>query len=184
MPLLAGIATPAQEARLIAHLRDQAQFATPFPVPSTAANHPAFDPQRYWAGPSWPVPNWFLIMALAERHPVLSRDLRRQTLAMIAEGDANFTRQAARAASLMETNCVDGRVTTPCRRLYQHAWLWDSAIAAVGWTHVGARPAPLPPDDGGPQFWEYYHPYSGAPLGAPLMTWTAAVFLELLEGNG
>ena len=38
MPLLAGIATPAQEARLIAHLQDPAMFATPFPVPSTAVS--------------------------------------------------------------------------------------------------------------------------------------------------
>ena len=99
---------------------------------------------------------------------------------MIAESDEDPAGFAGHAAQLMETNSVDRRTTTPSRRLYQHAWLWDSAIAAVGWTHVDARPAPLPPHDGGPQFWEYYDPFTGAPLGAPLMTWTAAVFLDLL----
>ena len=127
------------------------------------------------------MPNWLLVQALTERYPQLADSCVCRTLAEIAEGDEDTARQAARAAGLMETNSVDGRTTTPSRRLYQHAWLWDSAIAAVGWTHVGARPAPLPPDDGGPQFWEYYHPYTGAPLGAPLMTWTAAVFLDLLD---
>ncbi len=180
LPLLAGIATPGQAARLIAHLRDPGKFATAFPVPSTALDEPAFDPLRYWAGPSWPVPNWLLVRALAALEPELGARLRTRTLAMIAETEGDPGQYAERARQVIEGNSVEGGATTPSRRQYQHAWLWDSAIAALGWTYIDTRPELLPADSPGPNFWEYYHPLTGAPLGAPRMTWTAAVYLDLL----
>jgi hypothetical protein len=180
LPLLAGIATPEQAARLIGHLRDPGKFATPFPIPSTALDEPAFDPLRYWAGPSWPVPNWLIARALSGLDPELGAHLRGRTLAMIAETEGDPGQHAERARQVIEGNSVEGGATTPSRRQYQHAWLWDSAIAALGWTYIDRRPEPLAPDSAGPNFWEYYHPLTGAPLGAPRMTWTAAVFLDLL----
>ena len=183
MPLLNDIATTGQAERLLDHLRDPSEFWTPFPVPSTAANHPAFDPHRYWAGPSWPVPNWLLVRALADRRPEVADQLRERTLAMIAEGEENPGTWRERAEQLMDFNSVAARTTTPSRGQYQHAWLWDSAIAAVGWTHVDDKPAPFDPASDGPRFWEYFHPFTGEPLGAKLMTWTAAVFLDLLDGG-
>ena len=81
----------------------------------------------------------------------------------------------------MQLNSVGGRTTTPSRGQYQHAWLWDSAVAAVGWAQVAEQPDPLDPTSAGPLFWEYYHPQTGEPLGAQLMTWTAAVYLDLLS---
>ena len=181
MPLLSGVATPDQARRLLDHLRDPAEFAAPFPVPSTALNHPAFDPYRYWAGPSWPVPNWFLARALQDHDPALAEHLRQRTLTMIAEGEGDPERWRVRAEQTMQLNSVGGRTTTPSRGQYQHAWLWDSAIAAVGWAHIDRQPDPLDPDSDGPLFWEYYHPQTGDPLGAKLMTWTAAVYLDLLD---
>ncbi|MFN8498831.1 MAG: trehalase family glycosidase [Anaerolineae bacterium] len=180
MPLLADIADARQATRLLAHLQDPAEFWTPFPVPSTAATDPAFDPLRYWTGPSWPVPNWLLHRALRSLAPDLSRRLRDSTLRMIAESDDDPARWWERATQVMAYNSVGGRTTTPSRQQYQHAWLWDSAVAAVGWTYTDEEPGPFDPTGPGPLFWEYYHPYTGAPLGARLMTWTAAVFLDLL----
>jgi len=100
---------------------------------------------------------------------------------MIAEGDPDVARWRARAAQVMDSNTIGERMTTPSRRQYQHAWLWDSAVSAIGWTHVTDKPEAFDPDAGGPHFWEYYHPFTGEPLGARQMTWTAAVYLELLD---
>ncbi|HYP18801.1 MAG TPA: trehalase family glycosidase [Chloroflexia bacterium] len=186
-PLLPGIASDEQAARLVEHLTRPGRFGTPVPVPSTPADSPAFDPLRYWSGPSWPVTNWLVIRALRERHNDqalrLREVLRRSTLAMIEEGaGAEHTRRAA--ALCMEANSVGEEFTTPSRRQYQHGWLWDSAIAAACWPLVPTKPGPAEAaavEVGTPGFWEYYHPHTGEPLGAPRMTWTAALYLELLH---
>lgn len=180
MPLLAAIADDEQSARLLTHLQEPAAFWTTFPVASTAATDPAFDPLRYWAGPSWPVPNWLLRRALRDHAPDLAQRLRERTLTMLAEGEGDPSRWLDRAAQVMAYNSVGGFTTTPSRQQYQHAWLWDSAVAAVGWTLIADEPDPFDPVSPGPLFWEYYHPFTGAPLGARLMTWTAAVYLDLL----
>ena len=184
MPLLGDIADSRQASRLLQHLQNADEFWTPFPVPSTGATDPSFDPLRYWTGPSWPVPNWLLYRALRRLAPDLSLRLRDCTLRMIAESEGDPTQWRRRAAEVMAYNSVGGRTTTPSRQQYQHAWLWDSAVAAIGWTLVDDEPAAFDPASPGPLFWEYYHPYTGAPLGARLMTWTAAVFLDLLAAKG
>jgi hypothetical protein len=71
--------------------------------------------------------------------------------------------------------------TTPSARQYAHAWLWDSAIVAASWPLVAAPPDPPATPSAAPGFWEYYHPTTGAPLGARPMTWTASLLLELLD---
>jgi hypothetical protein len=182
-PLLAGVASDEQAARLVEWLQDRAQFATQVPVPSAAVDSPAFDPMRYWSGPSWPVTNWLIVRGLRERVgadvPVLAENLRQSTLDMIAEGlDAGEVRQAA--VRLMEANSVGEDFTTPSRRQYQHGWLWDSAIVAASWPLVAEKPDASAASEE-PGFWEYYHPATGAPLGARYMTWTASLYLELLS---
>ena len=51
-------------ARLVAHLRDPAEFALPYPVPSVAANEPSFMPGNargfIWRGPTWINSNWLI----------------------------------------------------------------------------------------------------------------------------
>jgi hypothetical protein len=84
----------------------------------------------------------------------------------------------------MEANSVGEDFTTPSRRQYQHGWLWDSAIVAGSWPLVSDNPQVGSLVQGqqagiGPGFWEYYHPVTGAPLGAAHMTWTASLYLEL-----
>ncbi len=50
--------------RLVAHLRDPASFALPYPVPSVAAREPSFMPGDargfIWRGPSWINSNWLI----------------------------------------------------------------------------------------------------------------------------
>lgn len=178
MPLMGGIAQPQQAGRLIAHLLDADQFWSEVPVPSTSLSSSAFNPVRYWSGPSWPVTNWLVVRGLQERGSPWAEVLRHSTLKMIAEGtDRSRAREAA--MQVMEQNSMGEAFTTPSTRQYQHAWLWDSAIVAVSWPAVRSKPKPYTEREGDPGFWEYYEPRTGAPLGASRMSWTASLFVEL-----
>jgi hypothetical protein len=180
MPLLAEIADADQARRLLEHLHDPEEFASPVPIPSTALDSPVFSSERYWSGPSWPVTNWLVVRGLRERGEAGADALRLSTLAMIAEGTDPATVRVA-AMGVMELNSFDDHFTTPSSRQYAHAWLWDSAIVAVSWPSVVARPPGYQRQDGDPGFWEYYEPHTGAPLGAKPMTWTASLFVELQD---
>ncbi len=178
VPLMGEIALPAQAERLEDYLRNPGEFWTEVPVPSTSLSSPAFDPLRYWSGPSWPVTNWLVVRGLRERGSSLAGELRQSTLKMISQGaDAERTWRAA--VGVMEQNSVGEEFTTPSTRQYEHGWLWDSAIVSASWPLVSARPAPYKPREGDPGFWEYYQPHTGEPLGAANMSWTASLFLEM-----
>jgi hypothetical protein len=191
VPLMDNIASAEQAARLIARLSDRAEFWTPVPLPSTSPRSASFNPLRYWSGPSWPVTNWLVMRGLMRHAPQLAEQLRLSTINMICEGVGQEPARRS-AVQVMERNSVGEQFTTPSTRQYQHAWLWDSAIVAVSWPLVHTKsslsslspsPADAPPDADHPDkpgFWEYYHPYTGEPLGARPMTWTASLLLELL----
>lgn len=177
MPLMGDVARGEQVTRLINRTSDPTQFWTTTPLPSTATNSPVFDPQRYWAGPSWPVTNWLAYLGLREHGSPLAEELRLHTLRMIAEGvDEAVTREAA--INVMEWHSYGEEFTTPSNRQYAHTWLWDSAIVAMSWPLVKEKPSLVSKVDK-PGFWEYYHPHTGEPLGASPMTWTASLYLEL-----
>ena len=183
MPVLGGVATPGQVDRLVAHLAGPGDFEAAFPIPSTAPNSPLFDPVRYWSGPTWPVTNWLVWRGLRERGHALAASIRRSTLDMIAEGKP-YDEVTRAAMSVMEANSAGEGMkeyTTPSTRQYKHAWLWDSAITATAWAYVREKPGRHTLQPTTPGFWEYYHPTTGEPLGAPYMTWTAALFLDLLH---
>lgn len=181
VPML-GVATDKEARRLLERLSDKRQFWTEVPVPSTAANNEAFNPVRYWSGPSWPVTNWLVILGLRDYDRDMAEWLRRRTLEVIREGASP---EAARSAAerLLLSNSINGRFTTPSRQQYSHAWLWDSAIVAASWPLVTGAGEVQEPQEGDPGFWEYYHPHTGAPLGARNMTWTASLYIELSEMN-
>ncbi len=179
MPLMADVATSEQADRLIAHLSNPNEFWTEWPIPSTAANSSTFNPLRYWSGPSWPVTNWLVYRGLRERGSPLAEELRLRTLRMIAEGvESDVAREAA--MMVMERHSYGEEFTTPSNRQYAHAWLWDSAIVAVSWPLVREKPLLMDRAEK-PGFWEYYHPHTGEPLGAAPMTWTASLYLEMLD---
>jgi hypothetical protein len=183
MPLTAVIADADQARRLVASLLDPATFWTKWPIPSTALSNPAFNPVRYWSGPSWPVTNWLVLRGLQERGVALAEELRQRTLSMIAEG-ADYAQVCEAAMRVMQRNSFGEELTTPSTRQYQHGWLWDSAIVAASWPLVDAQPEQVADREGDPGFWEYYEPATGQPLGASRMTWTASLFLEIINmGN-
>lgn len=54
MPLWAGVATRAQARAVAAKMMDSSKFLTYFPLPTLAADDPAFAPRKgYWRGPVW-----------------------------------------------------------------------------------------------------------------------------------
>lgn len=53
-----------------AHFFNSEEFATPYPIPSVAKNHPSFNPKEsiyIWRGPTWIVNNWFMNQFLMEK---------------------------------------------------------------------------------------------------------------------
>ncbi|MBB6502156.1 MGH1-like glycoside hydrolase domain-containing protein [Pedobacter cryoconitis] len=54
IPLWAGIASQKQAASVLRMMEKENKFNTPVPMPTLAADHPAFDPLKgYWRGPVW-----------------------------------------------------------------------------------------------------------------------------------
>jgi putative isomerase len=83
-PLLTGRMPLEIVDRLVAHLTDEREFWTPFPVPTVARDDPHFDPLCMWRGPTWVNVNYLLIEGLERTgHAALAQTLRRRTLDMV-----------------------------------------------------------------------------------------------------
>lgn len=69
-PLVAGIPTPEQAGRLVAHLSDPATFGGRFVIPGTSRDDPAARDNSYWRGRIWPPLNFLVWQGLrrAGRH--------------------------------------------------------------------------------------------------------------------
>ncbi len=74
-PLFAGL-DDARAARLRAGL--EARFDARHPYPSTSPLDPAFEPRRYWRGPTWINTNWLLVDAVGG-------DLAQKTVDLVRE---------------------------------------------------------------------------------------------------
>lgn len=83
--MLARVATPAEAARMAAHLADPDAFATPWPMPSVAKDAKAFRPKDDGRGAVRVALNWLTIRGL-ENYGCRdeARRLRRRTIEMIA----------------------------------------------------------------------------------------------------
>jgi glycogen debranching enzyme len=74
--------------RLVAHLTDERQFWTRYPVPTVAMNDPKYTPGKMWRGPTWVNVNYLLIEGLQRSgYQDLARELRRRTLDLINSHD-------------------------------------------------------------------------------------------------
>jgi glycogen debranching enzyme len=87
-PLLTGRLPADVAARLVAHLTDEREFWSRYPVPTVAMNDPKYDPGVMWRGPTWVNVNYLLIEGLQRSgYPDLARELRRRTLEMLCAQD-------------------------------------------------------------------------------------------------
>ena len=83
-PLITGRMPPEISDRLVAHLTDERQFWSRYPVPTVAMNDPKYDPHEMWRGPTWVNVNYLLIEGLQRSgYADLARELRRRTLDLI-----------------------------------------------------------------------------------------------------
>jgi hypothetical protein len=85
--LLAGVATPAQAERLVAHLQNTAQFCRQHRVPTVSADQSGFHPAGdYWRGAVWTPTNMMVVRGL-ERYgyDALAREIALNHLENIVE---------------------------------------------------------------------------------------------------
>lgn len=66
VPLYAGIVPFAQACDMVKRLEDPAEYGSAWPVPTVPLGDAAFEPQRYWRGPTWINTNWLLVAGLRD----------------------------------------------------------------------------------------------------------------------
>jgi len=87
-PLLTGQLPTEISARLVAHLTDERQFWSRYPVPTVAMDDPKYNPSQMWRGPTWVNVNYLLIEGLQRSgYAELARELRRRTMDLIGGQD-------------------------------------------------------------------------------------------------
>lgn len=86
-PLMTGRLPSEIVSRLIAHLTNEQEFWTRYPIPTVAKDDPKYDPMVMWRGPTWLNVNYLLIEGL-ERvgRSDLARTLRQRSLEMMMNG--------------------------------------------------------------------------------------------------
>jgi glycogen debranching enzyme len=83
-PLITGQMPADISERLVAHLTDERQFWSRFPVPTVAMDDPKYDPFKMWRGPTWVNVNYLLIEGLQRSgYTDLAHELRTRTLDLI-----------------------------------------------------------------------------------------------------
>ncbi|HUF00150.1 MAG TPA: trehalase family glycosidase [Anaerolineales bacterium] len=83
-PLITGQMPPEISDRLVAHLTDERQFWSRYPVPTVAMDDPKFSAHKMWRGPTWVNVNYLLIEGLQRSgYADLARELRHRTLDLI-----------------------------------------------------------------------------------------------------
>jgi hypothetical protein len=83
-PLITGQMPPEISDRLVAHLTDERQFWSRYPVPTVAMDDPKYDPLEMWRGPTWVNVNYLLIEGLQRSGYIdLAHELRKRTLDLI-----------------------------------------------------------------------------------------------------
>jgi hypothetical protein len=92
-PLFAGLASPAQAARLVAeHFDNPAEYApdagSRFLLPSVAKNERGYSPRRYWCGPVWIQMNWIAAEGLHRYgYDAQAEAVIRDSLTLVAQSD-------------------------------------------------------------------------------------------------
>jgi glycogen debranching enzyme len=83
-PLITGQMPTNISDRLVAHLTDERQFWSRYPVPTVAMDDPKYDPFKMWRGPTWVNVNYLLIEGLQRSgYSDLAHELRARTLDLI-----------------------------------------------------------------------------------------------------
>lgn len=65
LPLFCGVPDPARAERLLAHIKNPAEFDTPLPLPSVARDEPSFELDM-WRGPVWINTTYMVVVGLCD----------------------------------------------------------------------------------------------------------------------
>jgi glycogen debranching enzyme len=85
-PLWTGELPDGVNKRLLAHLKNPAEFGGDYMLPTVARNDPAYQPEQMWRGPIWANINYIFVEALQKIGEFdLARELRRKTLELLME---------------------------------------------------------------------------------------------------
>jgi len=83
LPLLAGVPSPAQAARMVSVLTDPAKFWGEHVIPTISRDDPAFADQQYWRGTIWPPMNYLIYQGLRRyRFDAEAAELARRSVAL------------------------------------------------------------------------------------------------------
>ncbi len=89
MPLILPDLPPEAADALVAHVKDDREYAAPFPVPSVAMDEPSFVPgvvgtKLVWRGPVWMNTNWYVSRGLRRHgHADLARHVEDRSAALV-----------------------------------------------------------------------------------------------------
>jgi glycogen debranching enzyme len=87
-PLITGRMPSRIAERLVAHMTNEHEFWTKYPLPTVAIDDPKYNPVQMWRGPTWVNVNYLMIEGLQRSgYTELARELRRRTLDMIETAD-------------------------------------------------------------------------------------------------
>jgi len=158
-PLLTDLLTDDHVARMLRHLRNPAEFATPFPVPSSSVDDPLFSAEGLWKGKRhncpwngrvWPMTNSHVVEGLLrqwhrgrmEAGTLAAHTLRQFVHMMFRDGDLQ------RPDCYEHYNPFTGRPSL-FRGIddYQHSWVLDLLVrgaAGLEPTADGVTFHPLP----------------------------------------
>ena len=84
-PMLAGVSSSKQTARLVAAIKDDNLFWRPLPLPSLAANQPCYDRRgRYWRGGVWAPTTYMTVKGLQRNgYEELATDIAKKNMAVM-----------------------------------------------------------------------------------------------------
>jgi hypothetical protein len=160
-PLLTDLLDEGMVRRLLAHLEDPAEFATPFPVPSSSVDDPLFSPDAEWKGKRhncpwngrvWPMTNSHVLEGLLRQWRAGRREVGRYAAHLLTR----YVRMLFHDGDLARPNCYEhyhpftGRASV-YRGIddYQHSWVLDlliRGVAGLDCTERGLVLDPLPVD--------------------------------------
>ncbi|HSM62274.1 MAG TPA: trehalase family glycosidase, partial [Longimicrobiales bacterium] len=150
-PLLSDLLDDARVHRLLGHLQDPATFATPFPVPSSAADDAFFDPDGLWKGKRhncpwngrvWPMTNSHVVEGLlrqwhrgrAAAGPVAAHVLERFVRMMFHGQDPERANCYEHYNPHSGHACVFRGIDD-----YQHSWVLDLIARGAAGVEPGPR---------------------------------------------
>jgi len=206
IPLFGRVARNEQAQKMIEIMKKDYWPSTP--VPTTALTSSKYDSRKYWRGPVWPVINWMLIRGLENYDEKLAMELKTKTIEMIEEGFGDGRAIAAdllEHTSYGEEFTTPSKKQYHHGWLWDSGFVaigWPNVLKKgnpAAWAKIGnrkekilAKGVPraevrmkLREEFKRPLFDEYYLAAddkgrkAGDPLGSEMMSWTAAVYLDL-----